>query len=62
MNVLEGARNLFDESKIKAVFIDGFDDSNIISFLKDYNFKLLNAQSLEESSQSGGQLLALRKN
>lgn len=62
MNVLEGARNLFDESKIKAVFIDGFDDSNIISFLKDYNFELLNAQSLEESSQTGGQLLALRKN
>lgn len=62
MNVLEGARKLFDDSKIKAVFIDGFDDPNIISFLKDYHFKLLNAQSLEESLQTGGQLLALRKN
>ena len=62
MKVLNGARNLFDESKIKAVFIDGFDDPKIISFLKDYHFKPLNAQSLEESSQVGGQLLALRKN
>jgi hypothetical protein len=62
MNILEGAKNLFDKSKIKAVFIDGFYEPKIISFLKDYHFKLLNAQSLEESSQVGGQLLALRKN
>jgi FkbM family methyltransferase len=62
MNVLNGARNLFDESKIKAVFIDGFDDPNIISFLKDYHFNLLNAQSLEKLSLTGGQLLALRNN
>ena len=62
MNVLEGAKNLFDKSKIKAVFIDGFYDPKIISFLKDYHFKLMNAQSLEESSLTGGQLLALRNN
>jgi len=60
--VLEGAKNLFDESKIKAVFIDGFNDPKILSFLKYYDFKILNAQSLKLTSQIDGQLLALKNN
>jgi len=62
LEVLEGAKNLFDESKIKAVFIDGFNDPKILSFLKYYDFKILNAQSLQLTSQVGGQLLALKNN
>lgn len=58
--VLEGAKNLFDESKIKAVFIDGFNDPQILSFLNYYEFKILNAQSLQLTPQVGGQLLALK--
>ena len=60
--VLEGAQNLFDESKIKAVFIDGFKRPKILSFLHDYDFKILNAQSLKLTTQIGGQLLALKNN
>ena len=60
LEVLEGSQDFFDKSRIKAVFVDRFENVGVILFLKKYGFLLLNAQTLEETSEVGGQLLALR--
>ena len=43
------------ESKIKAVFFDGFNNPDILSFLINYGFSF-DAQSLEKTDKEGGQL------
>jgi FkbM family methyltransferase len=60
LNVLNGARKLFIQNRIKAVFIDGFTNPEIPQFLLNFNFSLMNAQSLESTFQDGCQLLAIK--
>ena len=61
MNVLKGAYELFIDTRIKAVFIDGYSDPDIPKFLHSHSFKLLNANTLDKFSNEGGQLLAIKK-
>ena len=61
LQVLSGSQEFFEKSRVKAVFIDRFENVDVILFLKKYGFVLLNAQTLEESSEVGGQILALKK-
>ena len=61
LNALRGARDLFIQNRIKAVFIDGFTNPEIPQFLLNFNFSLMNAQSLESTFQDGCQLLAIKK-
>lgn len=60
LNVLEGARNLFEERRIKAVYLDGFaNQKECLSFLKQYGFLLFDGRTLSKSDGTVFALLAL---
>jgi FkbM family methyltransferase len=44
--VLRGASGLFDEQRIKVIYIDGYSDETIPRFLRDRDFILFNGRSL----------------
>lgn len=60
LNVLEGARPLFNEQRIKAVYFDGFTNhQKCLSFLKEYNFLLFDGKDLTESDGNLFSLFAI---
>lgn len=60
MNVLEGSTSLFKKNRIKAVYLDGFDDQNVISFLRRYDFTFRDGKTLEPVPGNTFNLLALK--
>ncbi|MEC8043936.1 MAG: FkbM family methyltransferase [Verrucomicrobiota bacterium] len=62
MQVLEGSNSLLNKTLIKAIFIDGFSDSNLPSFLQSHRFKLFNAKTLLPYNGYDQQILAIHKN
>lgn len=49
LSVLEGARGLFDAKRIKAVYLDGYDDDpRVLEFLSAYNFSFVNGRNLSD--------------
>lgn len=59
--VLEGARQLFETNRIKAVYLDGYKDHSIEAFLKGFGFSFYNGKTLEETDCGIYSLLALKK-
>lgn len=58
--VLEGARNLFDAGRIKVVYLDGYKKQEaILSFLKNYGFKLFDGKTIEPDPVNNFSLLAV---
>ena len=61
--VLEGAIGLFEENRIKAVYLDGYQNQEkVISLLTKYNFTFFNGRTLTEKEKDNFSLLALRQN
>ena len=61
MEVLQGAEMLFGNKRIKAVFIDGFSDKSLPSFIGNFGFELLNAKTLLPYDGYSQQILAIKK-
>ena len=60
--VLEGAAKLFLNKRIKAVFLDGYNQhEKVISLFKSYNFELYNGRTLNPLQPYDFSLLAIRK-
>lgn len=60
--VLEGAKGLFAANRIKVVYLDGYKKQEaILSFLKNYGFKLFDGKTLEPDPGNNFSLLALHK-
>ena len=49
LNVLRGASRLLSEGRIKAIYIDGFDDDGIVKLLREHGFVFRNGRTLEET-------------
>jgi len=45
--VLEGASGLFDHRRIKAVYLDGYEDASLRDFFRSQDFALFNGRTLE---------------
>ena len=59
--VLEGAKGFFESGRIKVVYLDGYQkQEQIISFLKNYGFKLFDGKTLQPDPVNNFSLLALR--
>jgi len=59
-NVLDGALDLFRSKRIKAVYLDGYNDNSIESFLRGHGFILRDGRTLEPTSGGIFSLLAIR--
>ena len=59
-NVLDGALALFKAQRIKAVYLDGYKDKEVESFLREHGFSFLDGKSLKPITGSVFSLLALR--
>jgi FkbM family methyltransferase len=60
--VLEGAKGLFEAGRIRVVYLDGYKKQEaILSFLKNYGFKLFDGKTLEPDPVYNFSLLALCK-
>ena len=59
--VLDGASGLFEAERIKAVYLDGYKDREIETWLRGYGFALLDGKTLEPTAGNVFSLLALRK-
>jgi len=60
LKVLEGARDLFESNRIKAVYLDGYKDRDVETFLRDYSFTLREGKTLDRTDGDVFSLLALR--
>lgn len=58
--VLQGASALFDEGRVHAVYLDGFEDRAVVGFLQDRGFDLRDCRTLEQASVDTFALLALK--
>jgi FkbM family methyltransferase len=58
--VLEGAQSLFSSGRIKAVYVDGYSDTEVESLLLKNGFDLLDGVSLRPKDSSCKRLLAVR--
>ena len=62
MDVLEGARDLFEAERVAAVYLDAFDDkARVIDFLSGYGFDLLAPPRLRPFSPGRRALFAVRR-
>ena len=59
--VLDGAKKLFEEGRVKAVYLDGFKDATISDLLRGYGFILLDGHTLEPTDGRLFSLLAVSK-
>ena len=60
LKILEGARSLFDNQRIKAVYLDGFTNhKECLNFLMQYDFLLFDGKTLTESDGNLFSLLAI---
>lgn len=60
LEVLNGAARLFDEGRVKCVYVDGYLDQGVPTFLRDRGFRFYDGHTLEPSDGSAFALLALR--
>ena len=61
MNVLKGAISFFEQDRIKAVYLDGYNkDENIIALLEKFGFELLNGRDLKPFQKGGFSVLAVK--
>ena len=58
--VLEGAKGLFAASRIKAVYLDGYKEKEVESFLKGHGLTLLDGTTLQPTQGNLFGLLAVR--
>ena len=58
--VLEGASKLFDQGRVRAVYIDGYGDIGVLDFLRDRGFELRDCRTLEKVEGDVFSLLALK--
>ena len=58
--VLDGAAGLFQAGRIKAVYLDGYDDKTIEVFLAAQGFALFNGRTLEPTTGGEFSLLAIK--
>ena len=60
IQILKGAKSLFDQNRIKAVYIDGFSDAKgVIDFLQLYGFSLWDGRKLIKTDGNIFSLLAI---
>lgn len=59
--VLQGASNFFNENRIKAVYLDGYNDERIPSFLNDYGFVAFDGRSLSNTPNQSYSMLYINK-
>jgi len=59
-NVLIGAEQLFRDGRVRAVYLDGYNDRNIEGLLLDYGFRLLDGRTLQPTAGNVFSLLAVR--
>lgn len=59
-NVLEGAVGLFRQGRVKAVYLDGYKEESVGSFLLEHGFSLLDGLTLQPTKGKVFNLLALR--
>ena len=60
MEVLNGARRLFEQRRVKAVYIDGYVDAKLPEFLRAAGFELRDGRTLEPTDGKIHSLLAVR--
>lgn len=58
--VLQGARKYFDNNRVKAVYLDGFSNPQVVSFLVGFGFNLYDGQTLERTDEHVFSLLAVK--
>jgi FkbM family methyltransferase len=62
LNVLRGASELFQQQRVKAVYLDGFSRAKeVLDFLRSYDFIFFNGRTLEKCDGNIFSLLALSK-
>jgi len=61
--VIAGASNFFDDGRIKAVYLDGYDDPSLRDFFLSKGFSLFNGRTLDpdDGSNTRYSLLALHR-
>jgi len=60
--VLQGARQLFESNRVKAVYLDGYRKrEEIFSFLKSFDFVLLDGKTLAPVGENNFSLLAVKQ-
>jgi FkbM family methyltransferase len=59
MAVLRGATGLFEAGRVKAVYLDGYADPQVETFLQGFGFRLFEGRSLTSTSGRVFSLLAL---
>ena len=60
MKVLNGASGLFDAGRVKAVFLDGYNDDAVVEFLARYRFSFFDGRTLRPAVPPIFSLLAVR--
>jgi len=61
LKVLNGAKSLFEQNRIKAVYLDGYNnDENVIGLLQNYGFRLLNGRNLKSFQKGDFSVLAIK--
>jgi FkbM family methyltransferase len=59
MNVLLGATELFKAKRVKATYLDGYENRNVENFLTEHGFHLFEGRSLTPTKQQVYSLLAI---
>lgn len=59
--VLEGAKELFEQQRVRAVYLDGYDDDTAVNFLVGYGFDLFDGRTLHPVTGKVFSLLALKR-
>lgn len=60
LRVLQGARKWFEASRVSAVYIDGFDDPGVVTFLREFGMSFFDGATLERIEGARFNFLALR--
>jgi FkbM family methyltransferase len=59
--VLNGASALFSQDRVKAVYVDGFKDPEVVTFLGGRGFDFFDGRSLSQCDTPGFSLLAIKR-
>jgi len=60
LNVLKGSEELFRSNRVMAVYLDGYKDSEVENWLREYGFNFLDGKSLKKVEGSVFSLLAIK--
>lgn len=61
LQILQGAKNLFESNTVRVVYIDGYDDEGVRIFLQSYGFKLFDHDEMCWSVKPHYSLLAVKE-